>query len=548
VAAGSIGGARLGHTTTLLADGRVLLVGGSADLTTAKSTRIFTAASGWANGPTLQDPRTRHVAARLPSGEVLIAGGDDIVNGPGALGTVERFDPVSETLAPGAAMLQPTRSAAWVTFAGGAKIYVVGGRHGGFTSDTTVYDAGTATWSVGDSMQRARIGHSADLLPTGEVLVIGGSVEAEMFPPCEIQCIDLGCPCVATACMVGTCVDGVCCDTPCTEACLACSAAKKGGGSDGQCGPVADGADPDDDCALTAVETCGTLGFCDGMGACRVYAAGSECAPASCLSEALLAPASTCDGVGSCVTPAPVACQSGAACGEGGCSAICRGDGDCAPGFVCNEGLCVQKAPGDPCSAGSECATGVCADGVCCDAPCTGQCESCASPGTLGLCLQVKGAPVAKEACAGEGTCQGVCDEDRAACTFSSGSCGPASSCSNGVCVQTAPVCSGDGAASVSPAGETTPCTPYRCDPLSGVCLDACTVAAQCGDAFACVDGQCIDAGGSAGDPQAAADDGCACRAAGRRSPRGAPGALLLAAAAVFLLSVRARKRLQRRA
>jgi hypothetical protein len=546
VAAGLVGGSRPGHTTTLLADGRVLLVGGSSDLTTATSTRIFSIANGWANGPTLQEPRSLHVAARLPSGEVLIAGGDDIVNGPGALATVERFDPAGETLTPGAAMLQPTRNAAWLTFASGAKVYVVGGRHGGATSDTTIYDAPTGTWSAGESMNRARNGHTADLLPTGHALVIGGSMGSETFPPCELECIDLGCPCTASACLVGSCVDGVCCDSACAGACQACSAAKKGGGSDGQCGPVADGADPDDDCALTTVETCGTLGFCDGMGACRVYAAGTECAAASCLSEALLSPASTCDGVGACVTPAPVACQSGAACGEGACSSTCRGDEDCATGFVCSEGLCVQKAPGDACSVGSECATGVCADGVCCDQPCTGQCESCASPGTLGLCVQVKGAPVSKEPCAGEGTCQGVCDQDRAACTFPSGSCGPASTCSNGVCVQTVPVCSPDGEDSVSPAGETTPCTPYRCDPVSGVCLDACTVAAQCGDAFACVDGQCIDAGGSAAGPEATADDGCACRAAPRPSPSGAASALLLAV--VVLLSVRGRKRLQPRA
>lgn len=547
VAAGAVGGARFGHTTTLLADGRVLLVGGSSTPALAMSTRIFSLAAGWVEGPTSQEPRTLHVAARLPSGEVLIAGGDDVINGPGALSSVERFDPVSESLVPGAPMPQPWRGAAWVSFASESKVYLVGGRNPGFTADTVIYDAASGSWTAGAPMNRSRYQHTADLLPTGQVLVIGGSMSPETFPPCELECVDLGCSCTASTCLVGTCVDGVCCDTDCTGACVACSAAKKGVGADGTCGPIADGADPDDDCALSSVETCGTLGFCDGMGACRLYAAGTECAPAECLSESLLAPASSCDGGGQCVTPGPIACQAGAACGDGGCSAICDGNDDCAPGFVCSEGLCVQKAPGDPCTTASECATGVCADGVCCDAPCTGQCESCNAPGTPGICVQAKGAPIGKEACAGTGTCQGVCDDDRAACTFPSGSCGPASTCSNGVCVQTAPVCSDDGSSSVSPAGGTTPCTPYRCDPVPGVCLVACTLSAQCGDAYACVDGQCIDAGGSGGDAEPPADDGCSCRAAAPRSPRGAAAPLLLGLA-LFLLSVRARKRLQPRA
>src|SRR5688500_5072252 len=48
-----------------------------------------------------------------------------------------------------------------------------------------------------------------------------------------------GAPCTAAdGCASGFCIDGVCCDADCPQACGACSAAKKGSGDDGVCGPI----------------------------------------------------------------------------------------------------------------------------------------------------------------------------------------------------------------------------------------------------------------------------------------------------------------------
>lgn len=58
----------------------------------------------------------------------------------------------------------------------------------------------------------------------------------------------------ALPCASGFCVDGVCCETACDGACEACD-----GAVDGSCAPIARGADPDNECALT----------CDGEGACQ---------------------------------------------------------------------------------------------------------------------------------------------------------------------------------------------------------------------------------------------------------------------------------------
>jgi hypothetical protein len=70
--------------------------------------------------------------------------------------------------------------------------------------------------------------------------------------------IAAGDPCSAMgACLSGHCADGVCCDTKCDAACQACTAALKGGGTDGTCGnlPVGTG--------------CGGSHHCDAMGGCH---------------------------------------------------------------------------------------------------------------------------------------------------------------------------------------------------------------------------------------------------------------------------------------
>jgi hypothetical protein len=63
----------------------------------------------------------------------------------------------------------------------------------------------------------------------------------------------------ASACQSGNCVDGFCCDTACSGLCAACSAMKKGAGSNGTCGNISAFTDPDSECLST----------CNGSGACN---------------------------------------------------------------------------------------------------------------------------------------------------------------------------------------------------------------------------------------------------------------------------------------
>jgi len=80
----------------------------------------------------------------------------------------------------------------------------------------------------------------------------------------------------AAQCSSGHCVDGVCCDAECSGSCVACTAAKKGSGSDGTCGPIAYDTDPEEEC---------WGGACDGLGQCKYYNGVSCATTTDCLSN-----------------------------------------------------------------------------------------------------------------------------------------------------------------------------------------------------------------------------------------------------------------------
>ncbi len=234
-------------------------------------------------------------------------------------------------------------------------------------------------------------------------------------------------------CTTGNCVDSVCCDTACNGTCQACSAAKKGSGSDGTCGTVADGTDPD-----------------------------SECAPNTCHA--------------------------------GQCASGCTTSADCAQGTVCVGGGCITPAAqGAKCNSNLACQSGNCVDGYCCDTTCTGQCEACDVTGSEGTCspVEANGQPHGTRApCKGDGSkCSGACDgKDRTQCQYlpANTSCG-ADSCANGS-AQTSE-CDGQG---TCVAKKPQACSPYVCG--ADACLTTCTQDTDCTTNYQCKKGSCTPA------------------------------------------------------
>jgi hypothetical protein len=187
-------------------------------------------------------------------------------------------------------------------------------------------------------------------------------------------------------CPLGYCFDGVCCGEACGLPCRSCALP----GSIGDCAPIPDGQDPDDECATTAPSTCGTTGACAG-GQCAFHAMGTECAPASCMNGTLDL-ADTCNGAGTCTAQGSMSCSPYVCNAAGdGCLSMCAAGSDCATAFYCDAmNSCVpQKANGQTCQADIHCTSGHCVDGRCCDTACDATCEACNLSGNLGTCTNL---------------------------------------------------------------------------------------------------------------------------------------------------------------
>ena len=306
----------------------------------------------------------------------------------------------------------------------------------------------------------------------------------------------------ASQCSTGICIDAVCCDAPCDGECEACSAAKKGAGSDGTCGPVAADTDPDDECPESPgfPVSCGADGACNGGGACRSFAkAGTPCAESGCVGDSVAE--GTCNGVGDCTPESSSQSCEPYTCRSASCLDSCASDADCADDARCAAGsVCVTLTGlGETCGDDAECASGMCSDGVCCNGRCDGQCEVCDVPGAEGTCAPITGAPRGgRPPCSsgqGDPCLATACDgETRDRCA---GLVGPAVTCRAPTCMDDVAVlpgvCDGKGACSKL---DTVFCSPYQCD--GDACATGpCATSADCADGFACDEGtsECLPAG-----------------------------------------------------
>ncbi|MFY0577796.1 Kelch repeat-containing protein [Cystobacter fuscus] len=98
---------RARHTTTVLPDGKVLVVGGDFDGTALDSAEVYDPTTGsWSFTGALVHARTDHTASLLPDGKVLVVGG---TRGDSALDSAEVYDPKTEPGPHGCAEAGPLR-------------------------------------------------------------------------------------------------------------------------------------------------------------------------------------------------------------------------------------------------------------------------------------------------------------------------------------------------------------------------------------------------------------------------------------------------------
>lgn len=188
------------HSATLLSDGQVLLAGGEgnagrAELFDPATLRSRALPSG------LLGERFDHAATLLPQGHVLITGGEDDA---GVLSSSELFDPVLEVFSLLPASMQRPRTGHTATLLLDGRVLILGGLDASYSPLSQVeafdpnpdplsgvlYDPQLGVFTpLPHALLVRRVYHTATLLPSGEVLVVGGSngrsdlASAELFDP-----------------------------------------------------------------------------------------------------------------------------------------------------------------------------------------------------------------------------------------------------------------------------------------------------------------------------------------------------------------------------
>lgn len=186
------------HTATGLADGRVLVAGGSLTLGIGlDSTEIYDpVVHAWGPGPTLSSNRIAHAATRLQDGRVLITGGTTTFDIPagstnylpifqGSLATAEIYDPSTGQIIPAANAMSSARMAHTAVLLDDGRVLVAGGIRGGqvvfgvsaplYAQTADLFDPATNQFTPVAGPAIPRVAHTANRLPDGTVLVIGGA-------------------------------------------------------------------------------------------------------------------------------------------------------------------------------------------------------------------------------------------------------------------------------------------------------------------------------------------------------------------------------------
>ena len=201
----SLGERRFDHSATLLADGRILVAGGTSGSVAVGSAFLLNPVSRAASATgSLLTPRGRHMATRLKDGRVLIVGGHSpsgTTSPPTALNSAEIYDPASGLFTSTGSMTSARVSHAAVLLADG-RVLVCAGYGGNLPTGAIavhataeLFDPATGRFTAAGGMTATRTHPSATLHETGQVLVTSNGT-AELYDPATNRFASTGNPVV----------------------------------------------------------------------------------------------------------------------------------------------------------------------------------------------------------------------------------------------------------------------------------------------------------------------------------------------------------------
>lgn len=183
-ATGSMGTARQNAVAAPLPDGRVLIAGGYNGSTVLDSAEIYNPVTGtFVPTGSMNIPRMLASAAPLPDGRVLVAGGQNEVN---AVSSAEIYDPATGSFDFTSSM-NVARSGTAAAALPDGRVLVAGGTTGSIVLGAVeVFDPTTELFSGSGNLAQFRQNPAAATLPNGRMLVVGGNNGSANLSSAEI--------------------------------------------------------------------------------------------------------------------------------------------------------------------------------------------------------------------------------------------------------------------------------------------------------------------------------------------------------------------------